>query len=151
MITKLRIDRDCLDRELKDLTKWPGVKNDGWTDPKRIRFEKFERAIRGYMAGRRVKDICREFGISRQELHRAVRRCLKDHQDGRIWGWRGPIHYARQKAYVRTKPVTPHPRPQKGGDTGAFTQFLDRNPDIEEGIQKRFYKEMGDEMVDEPR
>jgi hypothetical protein len=151
MITKLRIDRDCLDPELKDLTKWPGVKTDGWTERKRSRFEKFQGAIRGYLGGELVKDLCREFGISRQELHRALRRCLKDHDDGRIWGWRGLIHYARQKAYVRTKSVTPHPRAQKGGDTGAFTQFLDRNPDIEEGIQKRFYKEFGDEMVPEPR
>ncbi|MEA2206541.1 MAG: putative transposase [Blastocatellia bacterium] len=151
MITKLRIDRDCLDAELKDLTNWATVKTDGWTDAKRVRFEKFEGAIHKYFAGACVKDICLEFGISRQELHRAVRRCLKHHQDGRVWGWRGLTHYARQKQYVRTKAVIPHPRAKKGGDTGAFRQFLDQNPDIEEGIQKRFYREMGDEMVDEPR
>ena len=150
MNTTLRIDRNRLDAELKDLSKWPSVKTDGWTERKRLRFEKFEAAIRAYMAGKCVKDICHEFGISRQELHRALRRCLKDHDDGRIWGWRGLIHYARQEPYVRTKPVTPHARARKGGDAGAFKQFLDRNPDIEEGIQKRFYKEMGDEMVDEP-
>src|ERR1051326_898506 len=150
MNTKLRIDRDRLDAEVKDLTKWAGVKTDGWTEPKRLRFEKFEAAIREYMSGKCVKDICRDFGISRQELHRALRRCLKDHDDGRIWGWRGLIHYARQAPYVRTKSVTPHARARKGGDAGAFKQFLDRNPDIEEGIQKRFYKQMGDEMADEP-
>lgn len=151
MITKMRIHRDCLDPELKDLTKWPGVKPDGWTDQKRFRFEKLESAIRGYMSGLRVKDVCREFGISRQELHRNLRRCVTDHEDGRIWGWRGLIQYARQKPYVRTKRVNPHAHTKKGGDAGAFRQFLDRNPDLEEGIQKRFYKEMGDEMVDEPR
>jgi putative transposase len=151
MKTKFRIDRDCLDAELKNLTIWATVKTDGWTEAQRVRFEKFEGAIGKYFAGARVKDICLEFGISRQELHRALGRCLEEHADGRIYGWRGLIHYARQKAYVRTKPVTPHPRSKKGGDTGAFGQFLDRNPDLEEGIQKRFYKEMGDEMVDEPR
>jgi len=151
MTTKFRIDRDCLDAELKDLTTWATVKHDGWTEAKRVRFEKFEGAIRKYFAGACVKDVCLELGISRQELHRALRRCLQEHADGRIYGWRGLIHYARQKSYVRTIPVTPHPRARKGGDTGAFGQFLDRNPDLEEGIQKRFYKEMGDEMVDEPR
>ena len=151
MTTKFRIDRDCLDAELKNLTIWATVKTDGWTEAQRVRFEKFEGAIGKYFAGARVKDICLEFGISRQELHRALRRCLQEHADGRIYGWRGLIHYARQKAYVRTKPVTPHSRRQKGGDTGAFTQFLKRNPDIEEGIKKRFYKELGDESVDEPR
>jgi hypothetical protein len=151
MTTKFRVDRDCLDAELKDLTTWATVKTDGWTEAKRVRFEKFEGAIGKYLAGACVKDICLEFGMSRQELHRALRRCLREHADGRIYGWRGLIHYARQKAYVRTKPVTPHSRAKKGGDTGAFTQFLERNPDIEEGIKKRFYKELGDEGVNEPR
>src|SRR5258707_4801411 len=100
MITKLRIDRDCLDSELKDLTKWPGVKTDGWTEQKRSRFEKFEGAIRKYFAGGRVKEICIEFEISRQELHRAIRPCLQEHADGRIYGWRGLLHYSRQKAYL---------------------------------------------------
>jgi hypothetical protein len=133
------------------LAKWPTVKTDGWTETKRLRFEKFEAAIRKYLAGARVNETCLEFEICRQELHRGLRRCLQEHPDGRIYGWRGLIHYARQKSYVRTKPVTPHPRTKKGGDTGAFTQFLQRNPDIEEGIQKRFYKELGDETVAEPR
>jgi transposase InsO family protein len=151
MTSKFRFDRDTLDPEVKGLTTWPTVKTDEWDDAKRERFERFESAIRAYFAGGQVKEICSEFQVPRQEFHRRLQQCLAEHSDGRIYGWRGLIPYARRKPYDRTKPVKAHPASKTGGDAGAFSQLLDRYPDLEKGIQSRFYKEVGGETVHEPR
>ena len=150
-VTNFRFDRDCLDPELKDLGAWPSVNVTQWNDEKKRRFKRLELAISAYVSGEPVNKICQTFRISRQELHRLLRRCLSQHPDGRIYGWRGIVKHARHKKYTRTKPVKPHSRSKRSGDAGAFSQLLDRYPDIAEGIQKLFFKQVGDQRIPEPR
>lgn len=151
MITTLRFDRDSLDPELKDLSKWATVTTDRWEDAKREKFECRVSAIRAYFAGGVVKTICKEHKMPRQELRRHINRCLALHADGSIYGWRGLIPWERQKSYTRRAPVSIHSKYRMGGGAGALSQLFDRYPDLEEGIRNRFYKETGDETVDESR
>src|SRR5216683_3633580 len=151
MITTLRFDRDCLDPEVKDLATWPMVATDRWEDYKREMYERREKAIRAYFKGAVVKTICKENKIPRQELRRHVRRCLSSHPDGRIYGWRGIIPWERLKPYTRRAPVPLHSKYRMGGGAGALSQLFDRHPDIEQGVQNKYYKESGDEIVDEAR
>ncbi|HWN11961.1 MAG TPA: hypothetical protein VNO50_22220 [Pyrinomonadaceae bacterium] len=150
-ITNLRFDRDCLDPELRDLGTWPSVNTGQWSKVDCDRFVRLQAAIRAYLSGERVKNISKKFRVSRQELSRLLKRCLSQHPDGQIYGWRGIIKHARQKSYVRTKPVKSHSRNKRSGDAGAFFQLLDRYPHIAEGIQKLFYKQQGDREIEEPR
>lgn len=122
-----------------------------WSQEKRERFCRLQLAIRAYVSGEPVNKICQTFRVSRQELHRVLQRCLSQHPDGRIYGWRGIIKHARHKKYARTKPVKSHSRSKRSGDAGAFSQLLDRYPDLAEGIQKLLFKQLGDQTIPEPR
>src|SRR5689334_15941254 len=117
-ITNLRFDRDCLDPESKDVGVWPSVNPTEWSEKKQRRFKRLESAISAYISGEPVKKICRTFQVSRQELRRLLQRCLSQHPDGRIYGWRGLVKNARHKKYARTKPVKAHSRSKRSGDAG---------------------------------
>jgi hypothetical protein len=95
---KLHFDRDNLAPELKDTNSWATVNTSLLTEGDAVLFKKREAAIVAYFAGESVGKICEEYETSRQSLIRIIKRCLKVHLDGRIWGWRAIIPYCRQKS-----------------------------------------------------
>jgi len=126
MLNPTRFNRRTLPPDLRDLSSWPEV-DIAALEPKVFeRFDHRQKAIRAYLAGHRVKDVWKETRIGRQELIRFLNRCLRLHDDGRIFGWRGLLPYKRTCDYVRLAT----PTASNGGNAGLFTQFLRDHPEI---------------------
>ena len=97
---------------------------------KRAAYLHREDAVNRYLAGGTLSVIENTTGVARQQLYNLLRRCLAKHPDGRIYGYRGLVHYGRIKQYDRHDPVSPGRFRQSGGPSGAMTQLLDRFPSL---------------------
>lgn len=51
-----------------------------------------------------VKAIIIRYGVQKQALYRAARRCIEKHPDGGIYGFRAVLPYMRTKDYERQMP-----------------------------------------------
>jgi transposase InsO family protein len=80
------------------------------------------------------RKIARETGVNVSSLSSWAERCLREHEDGRIYGFRALIPHLRTGPYVRTADVTYKP----GSQVGAFTWLLARYPDIEAMLRRAF-------------
>src|SRR5436190_19053320 len=99
--------RENIDPDLRDLSTWATVDPTLLTDKDAQIFKRRQGAVFSYFSNQYMETISAEFGISRQEILRNVKRCLEQHpDDGRIWGFRALIPYTRQKDYERTAPPT---------------------------------------------
>lgn len=85
-------------------------------------------------ADRPVAAILRQYGVHREALYRAARRCLDKHPDGGIYGFRAAMPYLRKKEYERQTLVMPVPF-ERVGCAGAFNQLLRDFPDLEKSIK----------------
>ncbi|WP_228892604.1 Mu transposase C-terminal domain-containing protein [Pseudoduganella aquatica] len=81
-----------------------------------------------------VKAIMIRYGVQKQALYRAARRCIEKHPDGGIYGFRAVLPYMRTKDYERQIPPTPVPY-ERTGCTGALAQLFRDYPDIEKCIR----------------
>ncbi len=62
--------------------------------------------MRLYLEGATDSQIKAACGISRGQTYRLLtERCLKQHPDGNVYGWRGLLPHARVKSYQRTAPL----------------------------------------------
>lgn len=82
-----------------------------------------------------VASILRQYGVHREKLYRAARICLTKHPDGKIWGFRAALKYARKKPYERQIAVQPVAY-ERTGCAGAFSQLMLDYPAIEQTIRK---------------
>ncbi|MGP8431830.1 helix-turn-helix domain-containing protein [Paraburkholderia fungorum] len=89
-----------------DLESWPVVDEHALSGPRRDLYRRRAQAIRLYLEGAstaRIKEAC---GIGRGQAYRLLtERCLKQHPDGRVYGWRGALAHERVKAYTRSAPL----------------------------------------------
>jgi len=81
-----------------------------------------------------VAAILRQYGVHRETLYRAARRCLDKHPDGGVYGFRAAMPYLRKKEYERQTLVTPVPF-ERVGCAGPFNQLLRVYPDLEKSIR----------------
>ena len=151
MSTTVKFDRNSLDEQQRDVSTWATVNLDQLSARERKRVQKCQQAIGKYLAGGKVKDICRTDGISRSELRRVIKRCLAVHNDGRMWGFRALISHVHQKGYQRVQPVSPAKGDSKAGRSGALMQLFDRFPQLQEVVHTHFLKQHSDEHVHESR
>lgn len=102
-----------------DTSTWVEVDVDALTDDRRTRFLARRLAIRVYLAGASDEELRAATGNSRANVYRLIsRRCLIQHEDGQLYGWRGALPYLRVVPYVRkAKPVA---RESGGGSVGAL-------------------------------
>jgi len=135
MTTQIRRDRESLDPQTRDISTWPHVDITALDAKAAQLFARRSKAVSLYLKGERLASIIEEVGFTRQEIHRLVRRCLKTHADGRIWGYRALLPGQRQKPYQRTTRVT-----GARGSAGALMQLFDRFPGIRERVDKLFLK-----------
>lgn len=82
-----------------------------------------------------VASILRQYGVHRETLYRAARKCLAKHPDGQIWGFRAALKYVRTKVYERQTAVQPVAY-ERTGCAGAFSQLMRDYPAIEQTIRK---------------
>lgn len=92
---KQYFDRDNLSPEVRNTSLWVSVNISLLTNSNLIRFVNLKTAICAYLNGEKVAEICSTHQITRQRLVTIIKRCLNDHPDGRLWGWRALIPYVR--------------------------------------------------------
>lgn len=150
-MTQLRFNRASLDSEIRDTSLWPTVDISILSKKHSVTYERRENAIREYLTDKSVEEISKTYGIHRKELGQFLRRCLKIHPDGRIWGWRALIPYCRQQSYERRIPIKSYPSNKRGGSSGAMMQLFDRLPHIQEFVDALFLKKRDVGVIHESR
>jgi hypothetical protein len=109
-----------------DLTNWPKVDELALSVERRELYRRRERAVRLYLDGATDVQIKAACSMGRGQAYRLLsERCLKSHPDGRIYGWRGLLPYARVKIYERTAPLALNA--WSGGAVGAL-QWVFESP-----------------------
>ena len=146
-----RFDRNSLDAKVRDVADWPGVNLKRLKRKRRKRFQRYQQAIGRYLAGHKVKDICKIKGVCNSELIRVVKRCLEVHKDGRIWGFRALIFHVRQHGYRRTKTVEPAVGDGRSGRAGALTQLFEKFPQLADLAKGLLVKDLKTQTVHESR
>ncbi len=130
-----------------DLSTWPGFDERGVAESRLDRYRAMRDAILAYADNTPLDRIEHMTGIGRKQLYRCLERCLMLHADGRIWGWRAAVPYARVQPYRRIKPPHTEPREQ-AGLAGSFTQLLDHHPALGDWLQRSIkQKRVGIEQI----
>lgn len=114
------------DFQTVDLASWPTLT---WTEldaTARDRVRRHIDAIERYASGETVASIENATGVNRRQLYRLLDRALSLHADGRIYGFRALVVYARVTQYTRLLPVTL--RSERGDAVGALSLLLDQYP-----------------------
>lgn len=89
-----------------DLDRWPAIDAPALSAQRRALYERRERALPLYLDGATDLQIKAACGMVRAHAYRLLtERCLKEHVDGRVYGWRGLLPHTRVKPYERTAPL----------------------------------------------
>ncbi len=118
-----------------DVSTWPTVAYTQFEKSARHMFEKRVQAVMAYVQGEPVKQIERSTGIDRRQLYRWLERAGSMHPDGRPFGFRALVRYARSADYVRTRAVPDDIEP--GGAAGALSQLLERRPLLSDWLHQQ--------------
>lgn len=132
---------------LRDTASWPQVDPGALDEAECSRLEHHQRAARAYLAGEPLKTVCRACSVSASSLLRQLNRAVALHADGRIWGWRAFLAYARINAYRRLCAPRSGPR----GLSGAFHQFLADYPELNQALIKVILDGKVPDAEQEPR
>lgn len=103
-----------------DLAHWPSVDHDALPEDRRAQYLRRRKAVEMYLSGASEAELKEATGIPRSNVYRIiVDRCLSQHPDGTLFGWRGALPFYRVASYRRkTAPkVRAHAR---GGAVGAL-------------------------------
>jgi len=126
------IDLDKLDHKT-----WATVDDSKLSEPARARFIKYRDAIVALIDGAPRSAVIAQHGVARSPLRRALIRCVKNHRDGRVWGFRALLRFVRIEPY-RCNWQNPSTKPK--GANGQFRHLMDRFPEIEELVVALFLK-----------
>jgi hypothetical protein len=85
---------------------WPAFDASALPETERAVFAARRQAIELYAAGRSLSEIETCTGVNRRQLYRLLDHCMAPHDDGRAYGWRAVMRYARVGAYQRTTRLT---------------------------------------------
>lgn len=127
-----RMTRRELFANAPPLSDWPTCAEEGIRDVEL--FRQRCTAMRMYAELCPVVEIVEVTGIVRSQLSVWAKRCLAIADDGRIFGFRALIPYARPKLYARHKVSGKKLPGMRGGMAGALQQLLAQYPDLESQI-----------------
>lgn len=114
-------------REL-DPSSWPAFDTSALSKQQRKVFVARRKAIELYVANAALKAIEASTGVVRCQLYQLLDHCVAQHEDGRFFGWRALVPYARVADYQRVAKVQINP--DGSGAAGAFGVLLQRHPSI---------------------
>lgn len=120
-----------LPQALRNTELWVGIDTSGLSDEERDRFARLTTAIQAWVDGKKMAPILKNLKLSYDCVQRAANRCVTQHSDGRLFGFRALIKGLRVKRYKRTKPDIRREPGQRGGAAGLLSKLFD---DVE-GIQ----------------
>jgi len=130
----MAVDRTLLSPTL--LASWPSVSLALLSAEERSRFRRSQQAVELFSKGGRIADIEQQTGISRSQLYHLIRRANSLHADGRVFGYRAFLPYARIKQHERKAPLKRGPGRVNGGEAGAMAQLLATYPELEEFLRE---------------
>lgn len=113
-----------------DLTVWPTVAYTEFDDDTRRVFDARMQAVLGYARGDSLMQIEQATGVDRRQLYRLLGRALSPHPDGRPFGYRALVRYARIADYVRLRAVVVRGERGSRGTVGALSQLMERYPTL---------------------
>lgn len=122
-----------MEPELLDMSRWPAIDEETLPADIRSRVRLRRLAVALYLNGESLAPIKQQTGQSPTQVYRLLERCLSVHDDGRIYGLRGLIPWAR----IETKPSNSAVRmngDSKAKRRGAFQNLLRRVPELEQKI-----------------
>ncbi|CAM2198393.1 transposase (plasmid) [Paraburkholderia kururiensis] len=111
-----------------DISAWPTVAYTGFDEATRHAFELRMQAIVRYAAGESLRRIEQATGINRRQLYRWLERAAMPHADGRPFGFRALLRYARIAEYDRVSDVRMRGERGSCGTAGALSQLFARYP-----------------------
>jgi|JI6StandDraft_1071083.scaffolds.fasta_scaffold20434_3 putative transposase len=121
-------------REL-DPNAWPEFDASTLQDRQRAIYLARRRAVELYVANTALTTIEAETGIKRGALYRHFDHCVAPHVDGRVFGWRALVPYARVASYQRISRI--QIQPDGSGAAGAMDDLLQRHPALADWITQQ--------------
>lgn len=119
-----------------DLSDWPTFDEATLVGAQQERYFARKYAVTLYLRGASYETLAKSTSLSGNQIYRLIsERCLAIHPDGREYGWRGLVPYARIRPYRRTKKVCID---QFGsGGVGALESTLNAYPALRHAFEKR--------------
>ena len=124
----------CRTREL-DLSAWPAFDPAALPTTQRLAFNARRQAVELYVGGLPLGEIETVTGVERSQLYRVLDHGSQPHEDGRPFGWRALVPYARVAEYRRTARI--RLRRDGAGAAGAFRLLLEAHPALAAWIAER--------------
>ena len=113
-----------------DLTTWPEF-NPTVLEPKeRAIFAMRRTAIELCTGGVTINQIEAQTHVNRRQLYRLIERCTQTHPDGRLFGFRALVCYARVAVYERVLPFKAVSTSGFGAAAGTFGLLLQAHPEL---------------------
>nr|WP_251031610.1 transposase [Paraburkholderia strydomiana] len=123
---------------MKDVGQWPPADDNALSDEARELLLRRIQAMTLFVDGQTpLREISRETCIGFNDLYRVFGRCITRHPDGRIFGCRALIPYQHTRPYDRRALVKPSRKNVSSNASGAFSQLLQRYPDIGRWIERK--------------
>jgi putative transposase len=131
-------DRSSIPENLQELSAWPSVDLSALDEADQAVFAARRRAIELYVENPQLSlaAIKKATGVEPKTIYRIMSRCLEKHADGRIYGFRAAIPYARLKQYERLHSADRHAG-ERSGLSGAFGLLLQQYPLVENFLQRQ--------------
>lgn len=149
---------DLIGRNLAGVTDQEDFSLDDWTDVDEgalnesmlLRFRKRKEAIRLYLRGESGEVILAATGLRTKYLNRLVReRCMQQHSDGRVYGWRALVPGIHISIYTRKKCVQVSKNGH--GTAGALRALLQLEPEFSKRLDAQILKICPDTRLGEIR
>ena len=118
-----------------DPSNWTAFDTAALTEGQRKVFVARRKALELYLANATVTSIETATGVVRCQLYRLLERCLTQHEDGRVFGWRALVPQVRVVDYQRI--ATLQPNFDGSGAAGAFGLLLQRHPSLSAWITEQ--------------
>ena len=123
-----------------DLSTWPEFDANALSSVNRKAFLARRSAIEMYCQHAAISDIEDQTGVNRSQLYRLLNRCVKTHDDGRIFGYRALVRYGRVAQYERIAQLRVFPLGGSRGTAGSFKKLLDAHPTLVDWIDRQIHE-----------
>ncbi len=120
-----------------DTSTWPCVDVNALTAEKKAAFTQYQKAVDLFASRTTVGEIEKLTCVNRRQLYRLLDRCLKQADDGQIFGYRGLLKHRRIVAYVRTAQLSADCSITGQGFVGAFALLLERYPQLADWLKRK--------------
>ncbi|MEN8279534.1 hypothetical protein ABFP05_16260 [Acinetobacter baumannii] len=123
-------------RLLDQIEDWPTLDEGALVDKVFENYMNRKKGVLLYAEGCDNLKIKEQTNLSKNQIYRLItERCARTHPDGRIYGWRGLVHYGNINGYKRIQNLS---NSEDGeGLAGALTLIFDLNPYLKQKFDNR--------------